>query len=248
MYIRVKIPTEILDLIKEGALFVINDSAGKDSQAMKILLMSVIPHEQLVIVHANLPEVEWDNNMDHIKKYSGDIPVHEVVGTKTFFEMVEHRKMFPSPSNRQCTSDLKRAPIQKFINNYAKGKFQIVVNCMGLRGEESSARAKKIPFQYKPKLSAKHRTQYEWLPIHDYTIDQVWETIEGAGQERHPVYESGISRLSCCFCIMASNRDLKIAASLKPDLAEKYCQVEEKLNFTMSMSRLPLREIIKLKI
>ena len=54
------IPPEIPALIDRGALFIINDSAGKDSQAMKIKLRSIVPADQLVVVHAELPEVEWD--------------------------------------------------------------------------------------------------------------------------------------------------------------------------------------------
>lgn len=239
------VPTEVYDLIAKGALFIINDSAGKDSQAMKIKLMELIPHNQLLIIHANLPGVEWEGNLDHIRRYSGNLPVHEVVGTKTFFEMVEHRGMFPSPKNRQCTSDLKRAPIQKFINNYNKEKGFIVVNCMGLRAQESSGRAKKIPFQHKPNLSTKQRTQYEWLPIHDMQLTEVWETIKNAGQEPHYAYAAGMTRLSCCFCIMGSDADLKTAARLRPELAQKYIDTEERLNFTMSMSRIPLKELIK---
>lgn len=241
----IKITDEISSLINQKALFVINDSAGKDSQAMKIKLIECIPKEQLIIVHANLPGVEWDGNLDHIKKYSNDVPVFEVQARKTFFEMVEHRKMFPSPKHRQCTSDLKRGPIQKFINNYAKSNgFSIVVNCMGLRGQESPNRAKKTVFQYKPTNSSKLRKQYEWLPIHDFKIDNVWSTIKEAGQLPHWAYEKGMSRLSCCFCIMSSEKDLKIAAKLNPELAAKYIEVEERLNFTMSMSRTPLKNII----
>lgn len=242
------IPEEIYSLIERGALFVVNDSAGKDSQAMKIKLLELVPRNQLVIVHANLPEVEWEGNMEHIKKYSYDVPVFEVVGTKTFFEMVEHRGMFPSPSQRQCTSDLKRAPIQKFINNYAwDNNFKIVVNCMGLRAQESSSRAKKIQFQFKKNNSAKHREQYEWLPIHDMLIEEVWSTIKDAGQERHYAYDLGMSRLSCCFCIMSNERDLQIAGKHRPELAARYIETEERLNFTMSMAKVPLKDILARK-
>lgn len=212
---------------------------------MKIALIATIPAAQLVIVHANLPGVEWDGNLEHIQKYAMGIDVHEVQAGKTFFEMVEHRQKFPSPATRQCTSDLKRGPIQKFINNYCKAKgFSIVVNCMGLRAQESAGRAKKEPFRLMQDRSAKHRQQYEWLPIHHYTIRDVWETITGAGQKRHYAYDEGMSRLSCCFCIMASDADLKTAARLKPELAKTYIETEERLNFTMSMSRRSLKQII----
>lgn len=240
-----KLPVKIKKLIERGALFVINDSAGKDSQAMKLHLIKNIPADQLVIVHANLPEVEWAGNMEHIKNYAQGIPVFEVQAKKTFFEMVDHRGMFPSASCRQCTSDLKRGPIQKFIRNYAKENgFEIVVNCMGIRAQESSARAKKKAFLFKPKDSCKWREQYEWLPIHKKSTNWVFQTIENHGQEPHYAYGLGMSRLSCCFCILASESDLKISAKHNPVLAQRYIDKEEELNFTLSMSKKPLKEII----
>ncbi len=236
---------EIQELIERKALFVVNDSGGKDSQAMKIKLLKLVPRDQLVIVHAHLPEVEWDGNLEHIKKYSEGIPVFEVRAGKTFFQMVDHRGMFPSPRYRQCTSDLKRGPIQKFINNYSKEHgFTSVVNCMGIRAEESTSRAKKKTFSFKKANSAKHRQQYDWLPIHTMREYQVWATIEMAGQKNHWSYDEGMTRHSCCFCIMASKADLRTAARLKPELAQRYIETEERLNFTMSMARIPLKEII----
>lgn len=239
------IPEKIQELIKNGALFVINDSAGKDSQAMKILLLKNIPHKQLIIVHANLPEVEWDGNMEHIKRYSEDVPVFEVQAGKTFFEMVEHRGKFPSASCRQCTSDLKRGPIQKLIRNYSKDHgFHYVVNCMGMRAQESTARSKKPVLKFNKRESCGHREQYDWLPIHKKKENEVFKIIADAGQEVHYAYKLGMSRLSCCFCILAKDADLKIASKAKPALAWRYIETEERLDFTMSMSRRPLKEII----
>lgn len=250
--IMYNIPTQVQELINRGALFVCNDSAGKDSQAMKILLKSIIPSNQLVIVHANLPGVEWEGNLEHIKKYSEGYPVFEVQAKKTFFEMVENRfknrpevPSWPSASTRQCTSDLKRGPIQKFINNYAlKNGFKEVVNCMGLRAEESPGRAKKIPFQFKEINSCKHRKQYEWLPIHDWLIDKVWKTIKTAGEKRHYAYDLGMTRLSCKFCIMSNEHDLKVAYNNDPELGDKYIKMEEFTGYTMSMSRIPLKNTL----
>lgn len=115
---------------------------------------------------------------------------------------------------------------------------------MGLRAQESSSRAKKIPFQFKAGNSAKHREQYEWLPIHDMLLDEVWQTIENAGQKPHYAYGLGMTRLSCCICIMSSVSDLKIAAKHNPELAQKYIDTEERLNFTLSMTQVPLKEIL----
>lgn len=234
IYTMISITPELQRLINEGALVVINDSGGKDSQCMKIQLAKSIPAEQLVIIHAHLPGVEWDGVIGHIENNSMGIPVHVCKAVKTFFQMVEHRQKFPSPSTRQCTSDLKRGPIEKFIKKYMKDNgFTTVINCMGLRAEESAAREKKIAFKHIPTKSIAGRQWYDWLPIHQFTIEQVWQTIAGAGQVPHWAYSKGMSRLSCCFCIMANKNDLRIAAKLNPELYNKYVETEERLNFTL---------------
>ena len=53
---------------------------------------------------------------------------------KTYLEMVERRGRFPSAQYRQCTSDLKRGPIERFIRSL---EYKVVINCMGIRAEES---------------------------------------------------------------------------------------------------------------
>ena len=66
---------EIRNLADGGALFVVNHSGGKDSQAMLIHLRQMgIPEDQMLIIHADLGEVEWEGNLDHITRYAGSIP------------------------------------------------------------------------------------------------------------------------------------------------------------------------------
>lgn len=135
-----------------GALFVVSHSAGKDSQAMLIKLRELgVPDSQMLIVHADLGDVEWRGNLDHIKRYAGDIPVITAVAKTGFWDMVERRQMFPSPGQRQCTSDLKRGPINREVRRYLTDHPEFdgrVVMCMGLRAEESPARARKQALTY----------------------------------------------------------------------------------------------------
>jgi DNA sulfur modification protein DndC len=72
----------------------------------------------------------------------------------------------------------------------------------------------------------------------------VFATIKGAGQKPHWVYAQGMSRKSCCFCIMACDADLKRASELRPELARKYAETERRINFTVSMRGRPLSEIV----
>lgn len=216
-------------------LVVVNHSGGKDSQAMYLKIRNIVPPNRLVVIHAHLPEVEWDG-IEELITETINHEFHIVQAKKTFFQMVEHRKMFPSPANRQCTSDLKRNPISKRIIKICNEVgFNKVVNCMGLRAEESSKRAKKKVFRNVPSQSNSKRTWYEWLPIHELTTEEVFENIRIAGQKPHWAYAAGMKRLSCCFCIMSCQSDILTAKRLKPQLFEKYAEVERRLNFTMTM-------------
>ena len=157
-------------------------------------------------------------------------------GPAQIVDMVERRGMFPSPKYRQCTSDLKRGPIEKEIRRILNVRHQVlIVNCMGLRAEESSARAKQQAFKRNARNSKAGREWYDWLPIHDMLVDEVWSTIKAAGQEPHWAYGAGMTRLSCCFCIMASRQDLKTAARLNPTLFQRYVETERRLDQTMMM-------------
>lgn len=225
----------IAGLVKRGATFFVNDSGGKDSQAMKIVIDLLVPESQIVTIHADLPGVEWEGTADHAEKYAVGEFI-KVTATKTFFDMVNHRKMWPSPKNRQCTSDLKRGPIEKAIRAHVKKTGnKLVVNCMGLRAEESSNRAKAKIFKYNVRNSKAGRIWWDLLPIHSMLETEVFELIEMANEEPHWAYKAGMSRLSCCFCIMASKSDLITAARLNPGLYKKYALKERELDVTIMM-------------
>lgn len=238
---------QIEPLIKRGALFVVNHSAGKDSQAMMIRLQKLVPADQLLVIHADLGEVEWDGNVDHIRNTINGLPLIVCRNEyKTFLQMVERRGMWPSPQHRQCTSDLKRGPIEREVRRYlaANPHFDgLVVNCIGIRAQESPSRKKQTPFRFNARNSKAGREWYDWLPIFDMTTDEVFAAIKAAGQEPHPAYAAGMTRLSCAFCIMASKADLTTAAKLRPDLYRKYVAMERRINHTMSMSGVPIEQV-----
>ncbi|WP_262216188.1 adenine nucleotide alpha hydrolase family protein [Serratia ficaria] len=112
--VKCAVPESVRQLRDAGAIFYVSHSGGKDSQAMYLQLLQVIPFEQMVVVHADLGEVEWPGIVEHINDTISH-PLNIVRAGKTFLGMVEKRGMWPSARYRQCTSDLKRGPIEKFI-------------------------------------------------------------------------------------------------------------------------------------
>lgn len=244
---------DIRQLVAAGALFVANHSGGKDSQAQLIRLLERIPAAQLIVVHASLGPMEWPGAMELARDQAADAGLHFIVAkaTKTLLEMVERRfegrpdvPSWPSASTRQCTSDLKRGPIQREVRRYAKANgFKVIVNCLGLRAQESPGRAKRLPFRRNDRDSNSVLTWYEWLPVHDLSSDDVFGIIKSAGQRPHYAYALGNERLSCVFCIMASKGDLRNGRRHHPELLARYDALEKRTGYTMHMSRIPLVEL-----
>ena len=208
-----------------------NHSGGKDSQAMYAFIRRHVPDSQIKTIHAILPEVEWDGVKEHIEANIIH-ELHTCKSRRTLLQMIKERGMFPSPSMRQCTSDLKRGPIEKTIRRFGD---KLLVNCMGMRGQESTNRSKLETLKFSERNSKNGREWNEWLPIHAWDITEVFALIDLVGQKPHWAYEKGMSRLSCCFCIMASKADLTLAAKLNPALFRKYVQLERQTGQVMLM-------------
>jgi 3'-phosphoadenosine 5'-phosphosulfate sulfotransferase (PAPS reductase)/FAD synthetase len=236
------------------ALFVINHSGGKDSQAMMIKLLEVVPAAQILVVHASLGEVEWHGALELAERQAADAGVPFIVARaeKSFLDMVERRfaarpdvPSFPSAQHRQCTSDLKRGPIDREIRRYMKAHgLTVVVSCTGVRAAESTARSKLNPFIRNKRNSVAGREWFDWCPIFDLQTLDVWCTIRGAGQWPHEAYCKGNERLSCVFCIMGSANDIALGAKARPELFARYVALEEATGYTMHMNRKSLREIV----
>ncbi len=233
-------PPDLHTLIRQGAVFYVSHSGGKDSQAMYAGIRRRVPHDRIVLVHADLGEIEWEGVQDHIRAtIAHDLNV--VRANKTFFDMVRHRAAtrpdvpsFPDGGRRQCTSDLKRGPIYKFIRRDMNARRALVgINCMGLRAEESAGRKRLPPWSLNKTLSTTTRTVYNWLPIHALTTPQVFSRIREAGQEPFRAYATGNRRLSCVFCILGCAGDLANGRRERPELFQRYVELERETGWTM---------------
>jgi len=243
---------EILALAALGAIFYIGHSGGKDSAAMYEAILRLVPAAQIRVVHADLGEVEHVDVNDFIRNNidGRDLIVarafHKDGRPADFFSLIRQRRAsldakgnhdapaFPSSAARFCTSDLKTGPIWREIR--AEGH-AIVVNCVGIRAQESAARAKKIGTRGTLNVNQKNtnskRQAFDWWPIAHWSIDQVWAEIEAAGKKRHPAYAAGNDRLSCAFCIFGSANDLRNAAAERPELLAAFAALEIEVRTTM---------------
>lgn len=251
----------VLDLITRGALFVANHSGGKDSQAMLIRLLEVVPASQLLVVHASLGEMEWGGALEHAQAQAEAAGLPFLVAravfkdgrAKTLLNKTEHQfarrpevPSWPSKQQRWCTSELKAGPIEREVRRYAKARgLTLIVNCEGVRAQESADRAKRPVWGWNEDNSKAGRSWFDWAPIHKLTTAEVFATIAQAGQQPHPAYAAGNERLSCVFCIFGSKRDLANGAKARPELFAQYIELEARTGYTMHMSRVPLAELVR---
>lgn len=142
---------------------------------------------------------------------------------------------WPSSDARYCTSDHKRAEVQKLLTRLAdehktatgSKKPARILNALGLRAQESTSRAMMDSFDREK--STRNQTVDKWLPIHKWHESKVWDTIGGSEVPYHKAYDLGMRRLSCVFCVFAQKEDLMVAAKHNPKLFGTYLELEEKV-------------------
>lgn len=136
-------------MIAQGALVFANHSGGKDSQAMLIHLVEELklPRTQLVVIHADLGEAEWEGTAEHAaadaERYGLPFRVARAVNrrgeVKQLLDYADARGKFFSKNQRYCTSDWKRGPLRRLINQIRDERDHrspYVLNTMGMRAHD----------------------------------------------------------------------------------------------------------------
>jgi len=233
-----------------------NSSAGKDSQAMLDYLaercraLGIL--DRLAVAHADLGRVEWPGTPElaeeharhyglrffRVRRQQGDL-LHQV----------EQRGKWPGPKTRYCTSDHKRAQVQRVMTALVRKLREDglrrpvrILNCMGHRAQESPKRAQMQGFEHDQSASNGRRWVDIWRPLHAWTEPQVWARIRQAGTRVHWAYSLGMPRLSCCFCIYAPRDALILAGHHNRELLSEYVRVEQKIGHHFK-HRLPIASI-----
>jgi len=211
---------------------VISFSGGKDSCAMLAYVCEKYP---LAKKHVVFADTGWEH--DDVEAWCQSIAsrfnqvVHIVKSdTKDYLSMVEKRGMFPSAKYRQCTSDLKRGPIHKWIRNNCGSK---IVQAIGIRAEESNARSKQKPLKRNKSLTNSKRTTYDWFPIFHWTEEEVKSYLADRDIPLHPVYNY-LPRFSCQVCIFNTPKELQAIRRNNPSAFYKIADLEKRIGHTMN--------------
>ena len=235
-------------VVQDADVIFVSHSGGKDSQAMLAQLVRRGLKDKIVLVHADLGDMEWEEMEPWIRKISFGLDVNVVRSELDFFGLARKYKRLPSGQQQFCTDFLKTKPIGTFIHDYMyEHDLTTAINATGMRADESKRRAKKLPLvlskgsgtsgMHMPRKHADH-TIHDWMPIFSYSVDEVYAEVEYAGQEVHEIYSKGFSRLSCVFCINGRVSEHKEAAKLRPVLAQKMVGLERELGKTIRIKQI----------
>jgi 3'-phosphoadenosine 5'-phosphosulfate sulfotransferase (PAPS reductase)/FAD synthetase len=157
-------------------VIIVNSSAGKDSEAMLAWLVELcdaqgVPRDRLVVVYADLGRVVHPGTRELAWAQARHFGLRFVVVARREDLLAQigaraqrlreqgkaDQTPWPSNNARYCTSDQKTSQVAKFMTKVVDehraaghaGPVRIL-NCLGIRAEESPARAKKAPFGYDP--------------------------------------------------------------------------------------------------
>ena len=247
-------------------IILVNTSAGKDSEVMLDIVFKLAAiqgvSDRVVAVHCDLGRSEWGGVRALAERQCGryGVPLHVISRDRDLLHQVEfERKKWPSRSARYCTSDHKRDQVSKVITQLVedhllkttgrrrprKGQPAVrVLNCIGLRAQESTDRAQEAVWQRDERASSSVRTIDRWLPIHAWTEQQVWDHIRAEGLEYHEAYDLGMPRLSCVFCFNAPPAALLIAGYHNRPLLDAYVGVETRIGHSFQMKGKEKRPLI----
>ena len=122
--------------------------------------------------------------------------------------------------------------------------------CTGERREESARRAAYPEWSIHKALTTQKRKVYSWRPMLDFKVADVWQMVRDSGIAPHEAYLAGCDRLGCTMCIFAGDcgrmaKDVKISCLNNPEQFEELDKLEADTGYTMSISGVRVRDIVK---
>jgi 3'-phosphoadenosine 5'-phosphosulfate sulfotransferase (PAPS reductase)/FAD synthetase len=261
---------------------VVNISGGKCSTAMLDEVCRQARRagllDRVVAVYADLKRMAWEGTKELVEEQTKHYGVRLIVCSRPQGDLLSHvkqRRKWPSSACRYCTSDHKRGQVSVVVNalcaetrarpGWKKGRRVRVLNCLGMRAEESPARSKLLPFRLDVRQSgskkkyidtdgrekfyfkpSKTKLVHTWLAVHRWVEEEVWNRIRQAGVRTHFVYSLGIPRHSCKFCIFMPKAALMRAGKQDPKLLDEYIDVQQEIGhkFRIDLDLVEVRDAI----
>lgn len=197
-------------------------SGGKDSQVVLSLALQEIKRtgQPLVCVHQNtgFDHPDTYKTMEDMEKFYGVTIEQTVNKFGGMFGFLENGGYFPASNARGCTSSLKQEPFKEWLiaKKFNKDNCEI---WFGMRADESAARSNKyggrtaseqMDLMDVSEFYGSNKQLREtlgkiptFLPLLDWTTEEVFEHIKEEGAPLNPLYGRGHSRVGCYPCLLS---------------------------------------------
>ena len=198
------------------SVFIVSVSGGKDSAALASE-MKLLAEETGALVRYAFADTGWEAP----ETYEYLATMARILGVTVDRVQSEHGGMldiakrkagFPHRGGRWCTSELKVKPLRAYHDRVAEELDTDTISVVGIRAEESAARAAMAEFEYDEKWGG-----YVWRPIMGWTVADVLEAHHRAALPVNPLYKRGHGRVGCYPCINETKAGVKLIAEYAPD-------------------------------
>lgn len=235
---------EVDALVATNAPVGIGVSGGKDSTAVAF---AVLDHLDAVghtgprlLVHADLGATEWADSLPTCRRLADRLGLELLTVRRPQGDMMDRWEQrwrdnvrrwvelscvklilpWSTPAMRFCTAELKVDQITRQLSRRYPG--QTILNVTGIRREESEDRKNAPTAKCEPKLESKDRETdgITWNAIAHWTLGDALGIAADRGFEQHEAYTRfGSRRVSCVYCILATESDHRASALDERNLA-----------------------------
>lgn len=218
-----KLPSEF-----DGLPIIASVSGGKDSTALILALREAEIPARYVFADTGWEARETYDYLDTLRAklgitidvVSADIWWAEPARLPTLHGMrakVMARAGFPTRMARWCTGELKLTPLRKYHDAIGED----TVSAMGVRADESAARAKMAEWEDDDRWGG-----WVWRPLLRWTVADVIGIHHRHDVPLNPLYLRGHDRVGCYPCIFSRKEEIRLIAEHAPERIDEVRALE----------------------
>lgn len=203
----------------EGWRVVVSISGGKDSTAAALHLRELGIEATYLHMATEWEHPETDAYVrDYLPTVLGEIVTVGRPGGMV--ELVRRKGMFPSRVRRFCTQQLKIEPAKEYLDSLDAP----VCNVVGIRADESAARAKMPEIEPSDWFDG-----VTWRPLLRWSLQDVIDIHARHNVRPNPLYLRGDERVGCYPCIFARKAEIRRMAEHDPWAVDRLRDLEREV-------------------